>query len=51
MPAVRLGERVVASDRSAHADRWNDAFDKVDVTYLAGATCVGLGVIAGVATE
>ena len=41
-----LGEKVVTNDRSAHYHRLNDMFERVDVAYLAGATCVGLDVIA-----
>lgn len=42
LPAVSFGEKVVANQR----------FDRVDATYLAGATRVGLDVIAaGVVTE
>ena len=52
LPAVALGEKVVANDRSAHDHRLKDMFDRVDVTHLLAASCVGLDLIAaGVATE
>jgi hypothetical protein len=52
LPAVGRGEKVVANDRSAHDHRSNDMFERVDVAYLAGSTCVGLDVIAtGAAIE
>jgi hypothetical protein len=52
LPPVGFSEKVVASARCAHDNPWNDTFDRVDGTYLAGGTCVGVDVLtAGIATE
>ncbi len=51
LPAVGIGEEFVGNDHTPHYHRSTDTFDKVDFSYLARATRVGLDVIAaGVAT-